>query len=553
LVGLSLDFTVFGVKVGRCPYQIHQSGVFSEESSMDSETTKSSVIRRWLLRSTLANYVGQFVTFGTGFVLTPFVLHQIGPTSYGLWLLVGSVVAYGGLLDLGIMSAVIKYVAEYWARGQIMQVQSLIATVLSLYTVLGLIVIALAAALAPFLPALFNVAPTERATASWLVLLMGLALGISIPCTITHSVLRGLQRFDLANLISISGTLLTTAATIAVLLLGGGLLAMVTVNIPLTLLMQVPAIWLIKHSAPELRLGWRGANRHLVRTVISFSSPMFVMLVAGQLQSKTNEIVVGAFLPISAVTPYGIARRLSEVAQLLARQFEKVLLPLASQLHAENDQARLRALYTASTRLTLASFLPIGGIVVILAQPLLTIWVGAVYAEYSYLVLILTLASLIGTSQWPAASVLQGMARHRLLAVMSICSGLASLVLSIALVRDLGLTGVALGTLIAIGVECLVFVMPYAMHSIGVSAGTMFKEVFWPVLAPAIPMIILLYGLRKAIDPSSLLSVIVVAGIGLLVYAIGYLSVGANAVERQTYGGLALSAIRFAKTYLKRS
>jgi O-antigen/teichoic acid export membrane protein len=327
---------------------------------------------------------------------------------------------------------------------------------------------------------------------------------------------------------------------------------MVAVNIPITLIMQVPAIWFIKRSAPELRLSWRGASRHMARTVFSFSSPVFVIQVSEQLQTKTDEIVIGAFLPVRAVTPYGIARRLSEAAQLLTRQFLKVLLPLASELHAEKDQARLRALYTASTRLTLAAFLPVGSVIIILARPLLTVWVGATYAKYANLVLILTIASLIDTSQWPAASVLQGMARHRLLAVISILSGLANVILSIILVRSLGLTGIALGTLIPTSVECLLFILPYSMHVIGISVRTLFVEVVWPTLGPAIPMIITLYTIQQILAPSSLISIALAAGAGVLIYVIGYFSVGASSIERQTCRNFADSTIRFTAALLKR-
>jgi len=277
-----------------------------------------------------------------------------------------------------------------------------------------------------------------------------------------------------------------------------------------------------------------------------------MLQISGRLQTKTDEIVIGAFLPITAVTPYSIARRLSEVAGLLTNQFMKVLLPLASQLNAENDKARLRLLYITSTRLTLAIFLPIGCMLVVLAGPILTVWVGAAYAGYAHLVVILTLASLIDTSQWPAGSVLQGIARHRPLALISLCTALANLALSIVLVRSMGVTGVALGTLIPTSVASLGFILPYAMRVIGVSGVETLKEIFSPALLPAVPMVIVLYVLRQVIALSSLLSIMVVAGIGLLVYLIGYFATGASELERQTYRGFAVSTIRFARTCLKR-
>ena len=103
---------------------------------------------------------------------------------------------------------------------------------------------------------------------------------------------------------------------------------MVGVSIAVTLTMQVPTLWLIHRLAPDLRIGWRGAKRSLVRTVLSFSWPLFVMDVADRLQTKSDEMVIGAFLHISAVTPYALARRLSEVAQIMTDQFMRVLVPL---------------------------------------------------------------------------------------------------------------------------------------------------------------------------------------------------------------------------------
>ena len=71
--------------------------------------------RNGLLLNVLTNYVAKIATLATGFVMTPFMLHRLGADQFGLWVLVASVVAYGGLLDFGLSSAVVKYVARYRA------------------------------------------------------------------------------------------------------------------------------------------------------------------------------------------------------------------------------------------------------------------------------------------------------------------------------------------------------------------------------------------------------------------------------------------------------
>lgn len=493
---------------------------------------KDRRIRRQALFSTASNYLGQLIILGTGFLLTPFILHHLGQSDYGLWLLGGSVIAYGTLFDFGITGALTKYVAEYQARGEMHELKGVIATALTLYTLVGFAVIVLAFIFAPLFPRLFNIPPGESETAIKLVRLMGVGLGVSIPSGTTYAILRGLQRFGFINLITAGGTLLTASATVIVLLLGGDLLEMVAVTIPLSLAMQIPAILLIKRASPELELSWRGASREWGRRVFLYSSSTMAIQTAGQLRNKTDEMVIASFLPVSSVTPYGIARRLSEATQILTQQFLRIILPLASQFDAEEDSGRLRALYLTGTRLTLATFLPIGLGLAVLAGPVLSLWVGARYAQYAYLVWVLVLAGFIFASLGTGSMILQGIARHKWIAVAGIVSGIVNLMSSIVLVQRIGLSGVAMGTLIANLLEWLV-VLPYSMIVMKVSFETMLRRVFLPALVPGIPMFLVLWWVQVQFQPASLLALGLAGALGVAVYLLGYFFIGADQSERE--------------------
>lgn len=499
----------------------------------DARTDKDKQIRRRALFSTVSNYLGQLIIFGTGFALTPFILHRLGQSDYGLWLLAGSVIAYGSLFDFGITGALTKYVAEFQAHDNLQEMKRIIVTALAIYSVLGLALVALVFLAAPLFPRLFNIPPQDGARAVQLVRLMGLGLGLSIPSATTYAVLRGLQRFGSINLITAGGTVLTALATVIVLLLGGGLLEMVAINIPLSLAMQIPAVLLIKRASPDLELDWGSASRHWVRRVFLYSSSTMAIQTAGQLRNKTDEIVIGGFLPVSSVTPYGIARRLSEAAQMLTRQFLRIILPLASQLEAQQDLGRIRALYLTGTRLTLAIFLPVGLGLAVLAKPVLSVWIGSEYSQYAYLVWILVAAGFVFVSQGPGSMILQGIARHKWVAVAAIASGVINLVSSILLVQHLGLMGVALGTLIPNLLEWL-FVMPYSLKVLQVPLGTVLRQVYLPAMAPGIPMFLVLWWLQVTFQPASLLALGLAAFLGASVYLLAYFLFGANNSERQS-------------------
>jgi O-antigen/teichoic acid export membrane protein len=515
---------------------------------LDRSRVRESIIHQ-LLRSAVSNYFGRFINVGVWLLLTPFVLDRLESTLYGLWLLVGSVMAYGSLLDFGIAGAITKYVAEYRAKGQSKEAQQLVGTALVTYLVLGSIALAISIIVAPLFSRIFNVPPENHSTAMWLVILAGLGTGVAIPSNSTSAVLRGLQRFDILNLLGVISTLLLAGSMVVVLLLGGGVIGVAATGVAVNLLMLAPSIWIIHRIAPDLRFGLVSGNRQMLSTLTSFSSSMFMLRIGGHLDTKTDEIVIGVFLPVSAVTPYNLARRLSALPQMLTEQFLTLLLPLASQLHAENDQARLRSLYIISTRLTLAIFLPVGVSLIFLSGPFLTVWVGEAFADYAHLVIILSLASMIDTSTWPAGSVLQGMGLPRFSGVMSIISGVSNLILSLVLVQKIGLTGVALGKLLPTCIVCLGFVHPYVIRMLRIRLGEVFRLVILPALIPIAPAGVGMYILSQMLALTSILPILLVAASGSLIYLAVYLWMGANEFERAFLRKVWLEIVHRAKSY----
>jgi peptidoglycan biosynthesis protein MviN/MurJ (putative lipid II flippase) len=275
------------------------------------------------------------------------------------------------------------------------------------------------------------------------------------------------------------------------------------------------------------------------------------MSLGGHLESRSDEIVIGGFLPVASVTPYNLARRLSGLPQALTEQFLALLLPMASEIHAKENWEQLRSLYIISTRITLAIFLPIALTLVILAKDILTLWIGTAYAQYSYLVLILVTASLIDTIQWPAGFVLQGMAKHHPLAIMTLASGAVNLAISILLVGRWNLMGVALGTLIPTTIVCIGFVTPYAMRTIGVGVKEIYARVLQPAILPSIPMGVSMILLKEIIPPSSIFVIVLAAPVGLLMYLAGYLLLKENDYERKLFFKILEHITVRAKSHLK--
>ena len=251
--------------------------------------------------------------------------------------------------------------------------------------------------------------------------------------------------------------------------------------------------------APDLTTGPRPTVPGTARRIFGFSWPLFLLDVAGRLQAKSDEIVVGVVLSLGAVTPYALGRKLAAIPRLLAEQFAMVLLPRASELDATAERARLRSLYLGGVRVSLGLAMPLTVSLVLLAGPILDVWVGPGYEDGAPIVGILAIAAIIDLSLWPAGFVLQGIAHHRWLGPISMASGIANLVLSIALAPAFGIIGVAIGTLIPTIVEAVVVLTPYTLRTLDLGPRRFLGEALAPAVVPIVPAAIAIW----AVDASS--------------------------------------------------
>src|SRR6266853_2852940 len=73
--------------------------------------------------------------------MMPFIVHSLGDRMYGIWALVATLVGYYGLLDLGLSSAVSRYLAAALGAGNQEQCNRVFNTSLRIFAALGVVVL----------------------------------------------------------------------------------------------------------------------------------------------------------------------------------------------------------------------------------------------------------------------------------------------------------------------------------------------------------------------------------------------------------------------------
>ena len=106
-------------------------------------------------------------------------------------------------------------------------------------------------------------------------------------------------------------------------------------------------------------------------------------------------------------------------------------------------------------------FLPIGLGLMVLGGPFLTAWVGPEFGRAGNVVVVLTAAAMISTMLSPNMVIALGSNKHRVLSLLAIGCEVLNLALSLVLVQVYGTIGVALGTLVSVGLVGAI-VLPYS-------------------------------------------------------------------------------------------
>src|SRR3984957_18229761 len=105
------------------------------------------------------NWASMAVNMVVPFFLMPFVVRHLGPVGYGVWILAVSTVAYLNLLDLGLRSAIVRFVSKASAQGRSSEAQSAIGAALWFRLLIASVVAVFSIALAIAFPHLFKIPP----------------------------------------------------------------------------------------------------------------------------------------------------------------------------------------------------------------------------------------------------------------------------------------------------------------------------------------------------------------------------------------------------------
>jgi O-antigen/teichoic acid export membrane protein len=322
-----------------------------------------------LSRNIIFNLTGQSCLMALGFVAVRYILRGLGADALGIIyfaLTASSVIS--AMLDLGIGSSAIReisrcvtsepeYVTEFVRTGS--------SFFWSTYIVLALALFLGAPAIVGHW---LKLKTLDSETAIRVLRVIGIASLVALPRTLYVGVLRGLQRMEFNNLIDVAASGLQQFGTIAILLLGGGLLRVVHwFAICYFASIAAYVVTCSRLLSPGAMVP--GFFRAVVKKNFNFASNMAATSVLSVIESQADKVIVSKLLPIGMFGYYGVAYAAVSKGMLITGSIADAALPSFCELHGMGSTKTLLSQYSKLQDLLCFITMPIFAAVPFAALP----------------------------------------------------------------------------------------------------------------------------------------------------------------------------------------
>lgn len=360
-------------------------------------------------KGALLSYANLFITNIIGLALTPLIVKSLGTNEYGLYILIGSLIAYFSLLDFGVGDTVVRYVSRYRATNAIEEEASFLGSIVLLFLpIIGFIF--LIGILVYFnIEKLFgtNFKSEDIALIKNMFLVLLFNLSFSLIGNIFLGYINSYERFVFTKSAVII-KYFVRAATIYVVLNNGGMaMALVIIDTALNILFFAVNVF-YSYKYLNIKFVFSKLDGSFIKEIFSFSAWLFLLSVIGNFQWQGGQVLLGFISSSNEIAVYSIGVLLGTYYSSFSSAISSMFLPHASRLTTQNAGGKeLTDAMIKLGRVTSYILMLILSGFVIFGKAFIILWLGAEFLDAYYIALIIMLVYTFPLVQSYATAILE--------------------------------------------------------------------------------------------------------------------------------------------------
>jgi O-antigen/teichoic acid export membrane protein len=456
-----------------------------------------------------------------GLVTLPLIVVHLGKFEYGIWVLVGQVISFLVMSDLGVANAVSRFVARFRGENDLEAINRLLSTVIALMLAMGTMVALLTVALTPWIPGLLGIKDAYAGTTRTVFVISGLSLAFQFPIRIGMGILAGYQLYGPHAVGKILEAVLQMVSVPVLAVLD--MLDVVTLSITYAVIRfgaYAVSFVLAKWMTGPWSLGIRKISPKMAKDVIDLGGSVLVVTLSNLAYTQGMVIALCQMAGLGAVAVYGVILTLIGNMQSLITAVGGAMPTLASEWHARGELSSLRRIVNFTMRVTFAISLSAAAGLFIYGEPTLRVlfhqaadWTNLDFQQARWAMIVMSLGLAVGLPQTVSRATLQATGKHWKVTYSVAGAGFASLVAGLlALSLGWGVLGAALSWTLAMVIEGILLFPPMICRHLDQSIREMLIDAYLPGAGVGLLVLISSIGISFILRPSDVANLL--SGVG---------------------------------------
>ena len=431
-------------------------------------------------KGVILSYVLMIFEVLSTLLLTPLIIRSLGSAEYGVYKLFASIVTYLTLLDLGIGNSIIRYAAKYKATNDEDNMNRFVGDAQCFYAIMALVALLIGAVLVVIFPTVFatGLSESEIALGQTLLEITVINTAVTLFTAVYPNIIIGYGLFSVSKGLSIVQIIIRIIVTYVALLLGFRSIAIVTINMCLTVLcrgVMAAYTYLKLKIKPKLK----GVDKAFVSEIVGYSFWILLQMIATQINAYADQVLLGMFVTgaSAVIAVYSIGTQIVQYYQSIGSAVSGVLMPGvvsmvergASAEQLENEMVRIG-------RMSLAVLAAIFGGFMLYGKQFILLWAGEEYSNGFAVAAILMFAQMIIYIESIGTQILWAKNEHKEQSILKIAIVLLNIILAIALIKWNALIGATIGTFISLMLGDVIVMNIVFRKKIGIKLGRYYKK-----------------------------------------------------------------------------
>lgn len=418
------------------------------------------------LTSAAAGLAGLAIPLVVFLLTTPYLVARLGTAQYGILMLVVSLTAILGSLDFGLAAGGVREIGGALARAENERLIRLLREYLSLFALVGSAVFCVIVLFASQISGLLAIdAVLSKDEARQVVFLIAVSLLLYLFTAWASLLPRTMERYPAIALIQVVANIAAWGGAVVLLALnpGQGLLLVVTWTTFLSGFVFIVFLIFSRRLLPGFSCRPAVTFRETPGT-FGYSLHASVGQLTATFTYHADKVLIAYFLGPEPVAYYAVAVNVSSKFLSLGAAMANFVFPRTVALSAKTDRSELTDFYVRVSRYQLLVLAPLLAPAVILAEPLLTFWLGPAFAAQTALLLqILCFGYFLAVLSVVPSQVFNGLGNARIGAVFATVATVINIGGCIIFVPTFGVVGAAVASLLAM-MQAIVYAGMLEVH-----------------------------------------------------------------------------------------